>query len=58
MLSTRWVLTRKFKGGKVVYKARLVARGFEENSQSLKTDSPTCAKESLRITLALISCRK
>ena len=54
-ISTRWVCTRKIKGGKVVYKARLVARGFEEDSKSLRTDSPTCSKESLRITLAIIS---
>ena len=55
-ISTRWVCTRKIKGGKVVYKARLVARGFEEDSKFLRTDSPTCSKESLRLTLAIISC--
>ena len=54
-ISTRWVCTRKIKGGKVTHKARLVARGFEENSKSLKTDSPTCSKESLRLVLAIIS---
>ena len=56
-ISTRWVCTRKIKGGQVTYKARLVARGFEENSKTLKTDSPTCSKESLRLLLAIISCR-
>ena len=57
-ISTRWVCTRKIKGGKVCYKARLVARGFEENHQHLQKDSPTCSKESLRISLATISSYK
>ena len=48
--------TRKIKGGKVVHKARFVARGFEENNKSLQTDSPTCSKESLRLLLCIISC--
>jgi transposase InsO family protein len=56
-ISTRWVCTRKIKGGVVVYKARLVARGFEENSKLLQTDSPTCSKESLRIVLTVISSK-
>ena len=56
-ISTRWVCTRKIKAGKVTYKARLVARGFEEETKHLKTNSPTCAKESLRFTLALISSK-
>ena len=34
-----------------------MARGFEEN-EDIKTDSPTCAKESLRVSLALIASRK
>ena len=39
----------------MTYKARLVARGFEESSENLKKDSPTCSKESLRMLLAIIS---
>ncbi len=54
-ISTRWVCTRKIKGGKVQHKARSVARGFEENCESLRTDSPTCSKEALRLTIAIIS---
>ena len=54
-ITTRWVCTRKIKGDKVVYKARLVARGFEEDHKLLQTDSPTCAKESLRTLLTVIS---
>ena len=56
-INTRWVCTRKIKGGKVVMKARLVARGFEENNQHFQKDSPTCSKELLRICLAMISCQ-
>ncbi|XP_057305251.1 uncharacterized protein LOC130642182 [Hydractinia symbiolongicarpus] len=53
-VSSKWVITEKFKGEKRVVKARLVARGFEENSQSLRTDSPTCGKQSLRLAMAII----
>ena len=56
-VSTRWVCTRKFKGDRVVTKARLVARGFEENSDNLKTDSPTCSKECLRLLLCILSAK-
>jgi hypothetical protein len=56
-ISTRWVCTRKIKGNEVVYKARLVARGFEEDYKSFQRDSPTCCKESLRILLTIISSR-
>ena len=39
-----------------VIKARLVARGFEEeNLNDIRKDSPTCSKENLRIVLAIIS---
>ncbi len=34
-------------------KARLVARGFEEES-SFQVDSPTCSKEALRLALTLM----
>ena len=54
-LSTRWVLTKKFKCNKVVHKARLVARGFEEDTTKLQTDSPTCSKESLRFALCILA---
>ena len=42
--------------GRPVIKARLVARGFEEeNLNEIRKDSPTCSKENLRIVLAIIS---
>lgn len=54
-LSVRWVVTEKFKGGKTVVKARLVARGFEEDTGGLRKDSPTCSKEAVRLALSLTS---
>jgi hypothetical protein len=45
-LSVRWVITEKIKDGQTVTKARLVVRGFEEDLQEERTDSPTCCKES------------
>ena len=54
-ITTRWVLTEKIIDGKNGVKARLVARGFEEeNLKNLRTDSPTCGKESLRILISII----
>ena len=52
-VSSRWVITEKMKNGTRTVKARLVARGFEENSSNLQVDSPTCAKESLRLLFVL-----
>lgn len=48
VISTRWVLTKK--GDKV--KARLVARGFEEEMNS-PTDSPTVSKNAVRLFLTI-----
>ena len=57
-VSVRWVITEKCKNGKTVVKARLVARGFEEELEDLPTDSPTCAKDTLRVALTAISANK
>ena len=48
-VSSKWVLTEKCKDGHKSIKARLVARGFEEDSSCLVKDSPTCSRESLRL---------
>ena len=54
-ISTRWVITEKFNNGERFIKARLVARGFEEDDlDKLRTDSPTCGQESLQILMAII----
>ena len=56
VISTRWVLSTKEKGGSVITKARLVARGYEDQEvDSLNTNSPTCSKESIRLALAILA---
>ena len=54
IITTRWVCTEKLKRNQLVCKARLVARGFEEDSSSLTNESPTCSKDSSRILLLLL----
>jgi len=60
-ISCRWVFTEKRRedGSKLV-KARLVARGFEENSEELniRTDSPTCSRHSLKIVMMTAAAKK
>ena len=47
-ISSRWVMTEKYKDGEKIMKARLVARGYEESS-NLRKDSPTCSREGRRM---------
>ncbi len=55
-VSSRWVITEKYKEGVKCVKARLVARGFEEaDIGEIRKDSPTCGKESLRLCLTLFA---
>ena len=49
LISTKWVFQEKEKDGVSFIKARLVARGFEEDSSQMKIDSPTCSKQALRL---------
>lgn len=56
-ISTRWVITEKIKNGETITKARLVARGFEEDSSNLQKDSPTCAKESVKLAVAIAATK-
>ena len=53
-MSVRWVMAKKVVNGNQVIKARLCARGFEE-AQDFRTDSPTCSRESLRLSLIVIA---
>ena len=57
-ITVRWVLTEKVKDGQIITKARLVARGFEENTANLKKDSPTCSREAIRILITLASSKQ
>ena len=55
-ISSRWVITEKYKEGEKFVKARLVARGFEEDQiNDIRKDSPTCGKDSLRLSLTLFA---
>ena len=51
-LSIRWVITKK--DGQI--KERLVVRGFEEELM-MRRDSPTVGKGTMRIFLAIVSCK-
>ena len=53
-ISCRWVYTEKEKDGETVLKARLVARGFEEDFKE-RTDSPTCSRQALRMIFTVSS---
>ncbi len=53
-MSTRWVVTEKVNDERKVIKARLVARGYEEE-RDVPSDSPTAGKDTLR-TVVTITC--
>ena len=53
-VSVRWVIKPKVIDGLPSTKARLVARGFEEDA-NFRTDSPNATKEGLRTILCFIS---
>ena len=53
LISVRWVYTEK--DGKS--KARLVARGFEDNEVNARKDSPTCSKMNLRLIIAIAASK-
>ena len=57
-ISTRWVITEKVKGGETICKARLVARGFEEEMAEWEKDAPTCSAETLKFCLTIIKLKK
>ena len=56
-ITTRWVITTKQHDGNTITKARLCARGFQEQ-QAFRTDSPTCSRETTRLTLITIAAHK
>ena len=52
-LSTTWVVTTKAEGQDIRTKARLVVRGYEEDSCEIRADSPTCSKDNIRMLLGV-----
>ena len=57
-ITVRWVITEKYHDQKLVKKARLVARGFEEDDNSTRNDSPTCSKNILRLVCNFANSNK
>ena len=57
-ISTRWVITEKFKDKKKIMKAYRVAHGYEEDSHNMKTDSPICSHEAMHIVMLTTSVMK
>ena len=54
-ITVRWVITEKMVDGVLVIKARLVVRGFEENTQNMQKDAPTCSREAIRLLVTIAS---
>lgn len=52
LISTKWIFTRKEDGR---YKARLVARGFEENEKELDIYAPVACSDILRLFLSFVA---
>ena len=55
-VSVKWVIKQKIKENRLTYKGRLVARGYEDTSET-RNDSPTCHKDSVRIMMAIASAK-
>ena len=56
-ITVRWVITPKLIEGKLGTKARLCARGFEEEIE-FRTDSPTCMRESVKGGSCIIAAKR
>ncbi|XP_077974967.1 uncharacterized protein LOC144430759 [Styela clava] len=57
-ISVRWVCSMKDTEDGIIPKARLVARGFEEQTDDIAKESPTCSKDSLRVLIAIVAQKK
>ena len=54
-LDTHWVLTEKLVEGKTIVKARLTIRGDQEETENIRSDSPTVRKGNIKIFAAVAS---
>ena len=54
-VSVRWVITERILNGDPDLKARLVARGFEEDTSHLNKEAPTCGTDIVRLTTTMAS---
>ena len=57
-ISTRWVITEKFKDKRKIMKAYFVVCGCKEESHKLKTVFPTCSCEAMHIIMLTASVMK
>ena len=57
-ITSKWIMKTKDIDGNSTVKARLVARGFEDIHNQGKNDSPTCAKDTLRIALSIMASKQ
>ena len=53
----RWVITKKIKNTGNVYKARLATLGYKEKNQSIRSDYPTCSRDSIRMAVTLLQAQ-
>ena len=56
-MSVRWILIFKDTESGIIPKARLVARGFEEENENIIKESPTSSRDALRILTAITAQR-
>ena len=56
-MSVRWILTFKDTESGIIPKARLAARGFEEENENIIKESPTCSKDAPCILTAITAQR-
>ena len=57
-VTVKWVCSEKVDGEKTKKKARLVARGYEDDIDGIATDSPTINKESLHVAYMIIAAKE
>ena len=57
-ITVQWVITQKYENEKRLVKARLVARGFQEDRSYIRKDSPTVTREGLRLLMCLTVSKK
>ena len=56
-ISSHWEKLEKLNcDEKKMMKVRLVAKGYEDDSSNMRTDSPTCSRECFQLLFTVVSC--